>query len=81
MKTVGISYGVMSNKINEQLDSQGFNYDLEKINSFEREREAINILRFGSLLTDSMIDKILPKLHKKIVSHVAKKNGMSEVKK
>lgn len=80
-QTVGLSYGVMSDPLNKQLDKQGLKYDKKKISTFEAEREAINTLRFGSnLLTDSMVDKILPKLHKKIMAHVAKSNGQSVIK-
>jgi hypothetical protein len=80
-KSVGLSYGILSEPLEKQLDKQGLNYDKKKIAQFEKERDAINILRFGSgLLTDSMIDKILPKLHKKIISHVAKANGLKITK-
>jgi hypothetical protein len=80
-KNVGLSYGVLSDSLSKQLDKQGLKYDKKKIELFEREREAINTLRFGSnLLTDSIIDKILPKLHKKIISHVAEVNGVKVIK-
>lgn len=78
---VGISYGVLSESLCNQLDKQGLKYDKKKMEYFQKEIEAINTLRFGSgLLTDSMVDKILPKLHKKIMSSVAKSNGKSVVK-
>lgn len=74
---VGLSYGVLSDPLDKQLDMQALRYDKNKIKQFEAEREAINTLRFGScLLTDSMVDKILTKLHKKIISHVAIANKM-----
>ena len=80
-QTVGLSYGVLSDPLDKQLEKQGLKYDKKKIAQFEAEREAVNTLRFGSgLLTDSMVDKILPKLHKKIIAHVAKANGQSVVK-
>jgi hypothetical protein len=80
-QTIGLSYGILSDPLNKQLDKQGVKYDKKKIAQFEEEREAINRLRFGSgLLTDSMVDKILPKLHKKIIAHVAKANGQKVVK-
>lgn len=69
-------------RIENPEDKDGMWYTKEgilkkKIDLFEAERGAINTLRFGSgLLTDSMIDKIFPKLHKKIVAHVALKNKM-----
>lgn len=75
-KSVGVSYGILSDQLSEQLNKQGFKYDNKKIEQFQSEIDAINTLRFGSgLLTDSMVDKMLPKLHKKIVAHVATKNG------
>ena len=74
--SISLAYGVMSDPINVQLDNSKYKYNAKKIAVFEKEREAINRLRFGSgLLTDSMVDKILPKLHKKIVAHVAEANG------
>jgi hypothetical protein len=75
---IGLSYGVLSDTLSKQLDNQGFKYDAKKIKEFETELEAIHTLRFGSgLLTDSMVDKIIAKLHKKIVAHVARKNGVT----
>jgi len=60
-QTIGLSYGVLSDPLDKQLDKQGLKYDKKKIEQFEAEREAVNTLRFGSgLLTDSMVDKILP---------------------
>lgn len=80
-QTVGLSYGVLSDPLDKQLDKQGLKYDRKIIGRFQKEREAVNYLRFGScLITDSMLDKILPKLHKKIIAHIAKANGQSVVK-
>lgn len=80
-KIVGLSYRILSPSLDEQLDRQGFKYNKKKIKLFEAERQAINTLRFGSgLLTDGMVNKILRKLHKKIIAHVAKANGLSVVK-
>lgn len=74
---IGLSYGIMSDKLSKQIKDQGFDFDKSKIEIFQKEVDAINCLRFGSnLLTDSMVDKIIPKLHKKIVSHIASKNKL-----
>jgi hypothetical protein len=79
-KKIGIGFGVLSDPISKQLKTQGFKFDAKKVKIFEDEMEAINVLRFGSnLLTDSMVDKIIPKLYKKIVAHVAKENKLSVV--
>jgi hypothetical protein len=81
-QNIGLGYGIMCEPLTDQLDKQNFKYDFKKMSQFEEERNAINTLRFGSgLLTDSMVDKILQKLHKKIIAHVAKKNGLSIVPK
>jgi hypothetical protein len=69
---VGIYYGVLSEPLSEQLSKQNLKYDKKKVAYFQKELNAINTLRFGTvLLTDSMVDEILPKLHKAIVAHVA----------
>jgi hypothetical protein len=38
---VGISFGILSPTLNEQLDKQGWKYHKEKIEQFEKEHEAI----------------------------------------
>jgi hypothetical protein len=76
-KQIGISFGVVSHPLAEQLETQWFMFDVKKVEVFQKEMNAINQLRFGSnLLTDSMVDKIIPKLYKKIVAHVAKENKL-----
>lgn len=78
---IGIRYGVLSDPISKQLSDQGYKFDTKKVTQFQNELDAVNTLRFGSnLLTDSMVDKILPKLHKAIVAHVAKANGLAVLK-
>lgn len=80
-QTIGLSYGILSDPLNKQLDKLGLKYEEKKIAQFQKELDAVNTLRFGSeLLTDSMVDKIFPKLHKKVIAHVAKANGQSVVK-
>ncbi len=77
-KQIGLGFGVLSPTISEQLKKQGFKFDKEKIKHFQEEANAINTLRFGSgLLTDSMVNKIVPKLYKKVVAHVAKQNKLT----
>jgi SpoU rRNA methylase family enzyme len=80
-KSVGIYFGVFSDPLNTQLKKQGFKYNEKRVTEFEKQRDAINVLRFSDLLTDGMTDKICKKLHSKIVSHVAKENKMKVVKK
>lgn len=74
-KTIALAYGPLSDSISEQLDQQGFKYDKKKADHFEKQRDAIYILRFAGLITDSVVMNIENKLHKKIVEHVAKQNG------
>lgn len=72
-KQIGLGFVALSDPINVQLKKQGFKFDAKKVAVFEKEVDAINQLRFGSgLLTDSMVEKMIPKLYKKIVQHVAK---------
>jgi len=79
-QTVGLSYGILSDPLNKQLDKQKLKYDKNKIAQFEVQRGAINTLRFSGLLTDSMVDKILSKLHKKIIAHIAEANKQAVAK-
>lgn len=80
-RQIGIGFGVMSPPLAEQLTKQGFRFDAEKVKIWQQEIDAINRLRFGSnLLTDSMVDKMLPKLHKIIVKHICAKNKLKELK-
>jgi hypothetical protein len=79
-KTVGIYFGILSDTLDAQLKKQGFKYNKKRVAEFEKQRDAINVLRFSDLLTDGMTDKIFKKLHSKIVSHVAKENKMKVIK-
>lgn len=75
IKKIGLSYGCLADDLSKQLTKQGFKFNKEKVAQFQKQVDAINVLRFG-LLTDSMVDKLLPKLHKQVCSHVAKQNQM-----
>jgi len=74
---IGIGYGILCDPIGKQISKQGYKYNKEKVSYFEKSRNAINHLRFSDLLNDSMADKILVKLHNKVVAHVAKENKLS----
>lgn len=78
IKQVGLSYGIMAEELSKQLDKQELKYDQKKMKYFEKERQALQTLRFGSgILTDSMFDKLLAKLHKKVMQHVATANKLN----
>jgi hypothetical protein len=80
-KTIEINFGAMADRLSKQLRVQGLKFDKEKVAVFQKEMDAITLLRFGSyLLTQSMVDKITPKLYKIIVAHVAKENKPKPVK-
>lgn len=72
-KQIGLSFGCISPKLSAQLKSQKFKFDTKKMALFQKQVDAINMLRFG-LLTDTMTDHLVGKLYKQIVSHVAKVN-------
>ncbi len=75
-KKIGLGFGVLSDPISKQLKKQGSKYNVEKVKGFEKQVDALLTLRFSDLLTDSMMNKIVPKLYKKIVDHVAKENKL-----
>lgn len=66
----GIGFGILRPSIVQQLDEQGFNYDIERVDRFESDRKAINQLRFADVLIDSHADKCFGKLLKKIRVHL-----------
>lgn len=74
-QTIGISYGAMSDTISDQLIKQGLSFNKETIENFEKCRDGLLRCRFAGIIIDSQYDKILPKLHKKIMQHVAKSNN------
>ncbi len=74
-ETVLIRYGAMADSLATQLIKQKLKYAKERVAVFQKEIDAINQLRFGSnLLSESMVDKLFNKLHKKILSHLDKNN-------
>lgn len=79
---IGLSFGALSEPLSEQLKKQGFKFKEETIKTNQKELDAITQLRFGNqLLTDSMADKLIIKLYRKIISHICKENGIKEIKK
>ena len=63
-KTIGFSYGVFSKTLKEQAIEQG--YTLKNKELYEKLKEALNLLKFH-LTNDSENDKLLSKLHKKVI--------------
>ena len=77
----GIGFGIMCDTIPEQLTKQGYKFKADIAERFETQREAINELRMGGLLIDSICDKITQKLFNKIQAHVVKENKLKVVSK
>lgn len=75
-RTVGLSFGVMSDSISKQLRSQKLKFSKDKVSQFEKQIDAVHRLRFGDILTDGMTEKIFTRLHRKIMAHIAKENEM-----
>ena len=71
---IGIHYGVMCEPFAKQLQGQNVKFNAETVKGFQDQLHAFHTLRFSDLITDSMADKIIAKLHKKIMAHVAKQN-------
>lgn len=78
---IELRYGAMADHLAKQIKQQKFKFDKEKVDRFDKEKDAINLLRFGNcLLTESMADKLMNKLHNKVLAHIAKANGQQVVK-
>ena len=59
-------YGALCDALEKQANDQGFTLDKDA-EKLEKQREAILTLTFGSILTDSQINKAYQKLHKQTV--------------
>lgn len=74
--SVGISYGIISDGIGKQLEKQRLKFNKKDTDLFDKYKDAINDLRMADLLTDSMTDKVIKKLHTRIIAHVKKQNKL-----
>ena len=74
-KEIKLSYGALSERLDVQLQKQGFKFKENTVQLFELERMAIVTLSLGNfLLTDNQAKAIRQKLHKKVVSHLKRCN-------
>lgn len=67
-KTVGFSYGVLYDTLEEQANKQGYTLK-DKADILEKIREAINICMFH-VATDSQTSIMTKKLHKKVIKNL-----------
>ena len=67
--SIGISYGVLADGIETQLNKQGFTLG-DKAEHFEENKKRIHYLVFSDLMTDSVATKIFQKLHKQIMKEI-----------
>ncbi|MEK6881680.1 MAG: hypothetical protein AABY22_18820 [Nanoarchaeota archaeon] len=71
---LGIHFGAMCDKISKQLKTQGFKFEANQVQHFEKQAEAIFRLKISSLISESIAKKAQDKLFKKITTHVNKMN-------
>lgn len=79
-KQLTIQFGALAPKIEDQLTTQGFEFDEKKVKHFELLKECITHLYFSSLLSDNEFSRVIDKLFTKIKQHVASKNDMKSGK-
>lgn len=77
-KSFKISFGALAEPIKDQLDKQGFKYDLKEVQHFEKLKESLIYIRFADLLVDSQYDKAIQKFFKKIERHILKVNKLKK---
>jgi len=66
---LGFGYGVLCDTLEKQANEQGFTLG-KYAEELEKCRQAATTLRFGVDLPDSMYDKILQRIHKRVVKHI-----------
>lgn len=67
-KALELHYGIIHPTIEEQLREQGFYINGSQM--FQKQREAINLLLFADVITDSESDRAFKRLHKHITDAV-----------
>lgn len=72
--TLKLRFGAMPPFIREQLIEQGFTFENNEIEHFQKDADAITRLRVRGLIPDSQIDKMNKKLINKIASCISKLN-------
>jgi hypothetical protein len=71
MAQLGIHYGVIHPRIDQQIRQQGFQIkSLLIVERHEKFREAINLLRLSQILTEAEADKAFKRLQKKVADNV-----------
>jgi hypothetical protein len=79
-KQFGIHFGALSDSISKQLEKQGLKFNAKEVDQFQNDLDAIQRLRFRSILTDTTSSKCFEKLYKKILTHITKTNKLKVVK-
>lgn len=79
-KNIGIHYGCMADDLKDQLTAQNLKFKAEDMDRYQKMIDGLNHMRMESVMIDSMYNKILPKLQKKIMQSVAKSNNMKLTK-
>ena len=74
MAQIGINYGALSDPIEEQLNEQGFTLG-EKAEFVEKMVYRLILNHVHGILTDSVYDRALQRLHKHIISQIKPMDG------
>lgn len=75
----GIRFGALADPLLDQIKSQGLKYNKATVERLQTCMDSLMHLRFNDLVTDSMHEKIMQKLYKKIVSHIKQQNKLKEL--
>lgn len=78
-KTIGLHFGALADSISDQLTKQGFGFDKEQVEHFEKVSDALTMVSLSDLIPDSVKEKANQKLYKKVVAHVCKHNKLKMV--
>lgn len=74
---VGFSYGALSHNLEDQAKTQGYTLGKAGI-ELQRCVEAILVLRFGIDTPEAVHQKLLERLHKKVIKSLKKLKEMEE---
>lgn len=69
-KQIKMNYGMFAESIYMQLKKQGFKFDKTDFKKLEKERACLHKLRFADYFSDSIYDKMLEKLHNRVIKTI-----------
>lgn len=74
-RVVTFTYGPSAETLLLQFPFNNLKFDIDKVMKYEKERQAINTLRLGGMISQKMSDNLIEKLHILVSQHICEQNS------